>query len=146
MLFLLFLTLFCGEMLRKTKNQNQSGSQHLWEVSGGNKETGFEIRVPGAAAWAPGGLQADGPTIGFWWGLTLTCGHSPNLLPDGHSSSRRKELGWSQLWIGIWEIWKLDSVLPFPWLTFSGLFFILLVELSKKDVREHSILLFHFTD
>lgn len=54
MLFLLFLILFCGEMLKKKKIK---GVPEVFGKlrGGGNKGTGFEIRVSGAAALAAGG-------------------------------------------------------------------------------------------
>lgn len=123
MLFLLFLILFCGEMLKKKKSKGFLRS--LGSFGGGEQRNWLWDQSVGGCSAGCGGLRADGPTAEFcWgWGLKLTSDRSLNLLPDSHPASRSKELGWSQLRMGIWETWELDSGLPFPWPAFSGLSF-----------------------
>ena len=140
MLFLLFLILFCGEMLKK---KNQRGSWGLWEASGGNKGTGFEIRVSGAAALAAGGsgqtvpLQGSAeasrshPTAAWTSFLTAT-------LPAEARSWGGASSGWES---GRHESWtQACRSLGQPSLGSVSV----LVQ-PKRDLSE-PILLFHFTD
>lgn len=57
--------------------------------SWGNKGTGFEIRVLGAARE----LRAVRPAAGLCWSLALTSDYSPSLLPDHLPCQKKQEVG-----------------------------------------------------